>query len=80
MEDHLARSTEKFCEHMFAICTLIKSTDKSTALQGLQLISAVRGVFVMGLAVGMDCPVMELFSVQHARLSAMNAEDGVSGA
>lgn len=39
MEDHLARMTEKFCEHMFNVCELIKAVKANRATQGLQLIA-----------------------------------------
>ena len=66
MEEHLARTTEKLCEHMFNICELIKGVQQSNAMEGLELIAAVRGLFLMSfLAVGSDCPVQELLNVQQ---------------
>jgi hypothetical protein len=72
MEDHLARMTEKFCEHMLNVCELIKAVKANRATQGLQLIAVVRDLFSIGLIVSKDCPVQELFTTQFGRLTAAN--------
>jgi hypothetical protein len=73
MEEYLARSTQKFCEHMFNLCELIKGIGEDGAMAGLKLIAVVRGLLFMGMVVSVDCPVVELFNVQHQRLVALVA-------
>ena len=71
MEEYLAQTTQKFCEHMFNMCELVKGIGEDGAMVGLKLIAVVRGLFLMGMVVSADCPVVELFNWQHERLVAL---------
>ena len=58
MEEYLAQTTRKFCEHMFNMCELVKGIGEDDAMVGLKLIAVVRGLFLMGMVVSADCPVV----------------------
>ena len=38
MEEYLARTTEKFCEHMFSVCELIKGIGEGDAMVGYKIV------------------------------------------
>ena len=58
MEEYLLRMTEKCCEHVFNVLTLITSIDESNADEGLKLIAVVRELFVMGMIVSTNAPLI----------------------
>jgi hypothetical protein len=73
MEDHLARMTEKFCEHVYDLSELIKGIGRSNTMQGLHRITVTQGLGVKSLG-GPDlfvknqkgvlqmCPVRQMFA------------------
>ena len=78
MEDHLDRASRNFCKIMFDLCQLIKGIkddDADAAMRGLNLIAAVRSLFLMGIMVSMDCPVNEMFNTQFQRLQSAISRD-----
>jgi hypothetical protein len=87
MEDHLARMTEKLCEHVYDLSELIKGIERSNAMQGLHLIAVTPGLFVTSLG-GPDlfvknqegllqmCPVRQMFASHHNSIQFKNRPKG----
>ena len=86
-EDHLARMTEKFCEHVYGLTLLIQGIGRRDAWQGLQLISVTQALFVTSLG-GPDlyvmnqegvlqmCPVQQMFASHHNSIQFKNRPKG----
>ena len=69
-EELMSKATARISELMHSFCNILKGMDsKESAQTGMDLIAALQGAFRLGLAVGNDCPVAEIFETQAGRLA-----------